>query len=335
VSVAHADFMNKVLGQHPAEPRFLTTINVLRPAEGLALNFWQAVRFGLNAVAGEEENLVTRALGAIPSSIHLHGGGYLNSLWPVNGFKLGIAAGLKRVVGCPLVATGIGFTPQKTVPADDDLAAFEEAISLFDLFEVRDRPSFEFIERYLGPRAQVVDGLDDTYLVPFRRRDGRPRTLSLSCFRPENMLKFLRSLPEGYFGNFERIQFWAATPGDRASRDKLSELFPKLETLDLLRFISSSALPIGPGDVLFTDRFHPHLLAARQGATGAFRGDDEQYYDVKHGSVLALGSPFVPFKDFDTVASLDMPPAAIVERESELVDRKAAIAARVAQALRG
>ena len=45
---------------------------------------------------------------------------------------------------------------------------------------------------------------------------------------------------------------------------------------------------------MITARFHPHLLAARHGAVGIYR-PDEAYYQVKHGSIAALGSSFKPF----------------------------------------
>ncbi len=56
--------------------------------------------------------------------------------------------------------------------------------------------------------------------------------------------------------------------------------------------------PVHRGDAMITNRFHPHLLAARAGATGYFDSSGE-YYRTKHDAVLALGSPFKPLSKLE------------------------------------
>jgi hypothetical protein len=49
-------------------------------------------------------------------------------------------------------------------------------------------------------------------------------------------------------------------------------------------------LPVRRGQSWYTSRFHPHMLAAAAGAKGVAIGILDDYYDVKHGSLLGLGS---------------------------------------------
>lgn len=49
-------------------------------------------------------------------------------------------------------------------------------------------------------------------------------------------------------------------------------------------------LDIAPADIVITTRFHMHLLAARQGARGAWINVRPGYYDVKHCSAVTSGS---------------------------------------------
>ena len=79
---------------------------------------------------------------------------------------------------------------------------------------------------------------------------------------------------------------------------------------------------------MITARFHPHLLAARYGATGAYRVD-QGYYDVKQGSVVDLGSPFRRIGDAPLAELPAAPPPfnPIVRLDAERVAAKRRLAA--------
>lgn len=54
----------------------------------------------------------------------------------------------------------------------------------------------------------------------------------------------------------------------------------------------AAGLPARPGQTWLTTRFHPHLFAAARGASGVAVSVGSEYYDVKHGSLVAAGSPW-------------------------------------------
>jgi hypothetical protein len=224
--------------------------------------------------------------------LHLHGGGYINTIWPTNAFLLGFAAATKRRFGCKIVGTGLGILPAAKPPAEH-LAAFRDAIAAFDVLEVRDRWAFDYLKK-ISDSPRILSGLDDTYLL--RRESGptsRPRTLHYSFFSSANNFDRLLSFAAGPEPKaFERIIFWSCTNQDAKCYEQIAAVCPRTELVSWEDLVHGP-LPVGVGDFMITARFHPHLLAARYGAYGAFR-KDSGYYDVKHGSVVDLGSPFVP-----------------------------------------
>lgn len=222
--------------------------------------------------------------------LHMHGGGYINTIWPKNAFLLGFTAATKREYGCRLVGTGLGLLPAAN-PPELYLPILREAIETFDLLEVRDRWAFDWLRR-ISDAPCVVNGLDDSFLLPREAPQGTgPRTLHLSWFSFaqgfDEMMAYATG-PEAK--DFERILFWACTDQDMRCFEKLKESCPRAESTSWQELVKGP-LPVRPGDVLLTARFHPHMLAARYGATGAYRVD-RGYYDVKQGSIVDLGSPF-------------------------------------------
>ncbi|EYT62170.1 hypothetical protein H483_0111170 [Dietzia sp. UCD-THP] len=70
----------------------------------------------------------------------------------------------------------------------------------------------------------------------------------------------------------------------------------------------STGLPARPGQVWLTSRFHPHLFAAARGASGIALRTGSAFYDVKHGSLQAAGSPWESVAP-DASSSTAMPAA--------------------------
>lgn len=63
----------------------------------------------------------------------------------------------------------------------------------------------------------------------------------------------------------------------------------------------TAGLPARSEQAWLTTRFHPHLFAAARGASGVALLSGSAYYDVKHGSLAAAGSPWVTVAASDVV----------------------------------
>jgi hypothetical protein len=257
----------------------------------------RGVRFFENG--GFDRHPDLRHLDALFSRVkvlHLHGGGYINIMWPHNAFLIGFAAAAKRRYGCRVVGTGLGILPVGDVPGQY-VQLFRDTLEEFHVLELRDRWSYDYLRKFSNSPA-ILLGLDDTYLSP--GSDGepgsRPRTLHFSYFKSadlfEQVLDFAGS---GRAGKFDRVLFWACTDGDKECFERLREVAPHVELISCEKLVRGP-LPVGVGDYMITARFHPHLLAARLGANGVFR-KDYGYYDVKHGSIRDLGSLFAEMGD--------------------------------------
>ena len=222
--------------------------------------------------------------------LHLHGGGYVNTIWPKNAFLLGFAAATSRAFGCRLVGTGLGLLPAAPAP-ELYRPLLAEAIAAFDLIEVRDRWSFDWL-RGLSDSPRIVLGLDDSFLM--RREPPAapgPRTLHVSWFGfADGFEAVLDAAAGARAAGFERVLFWGCIDHDLRLFDRLAAACRGAEAIRWQDLVQGP-IPVRPGDHLITARFHPHLIAARYGATGAYRVD-QGYYDVKQGSIVDLGSPF-------------------------------------------
>lgn len=89
----------------------------------------------------------------------------------------------------------------------------------------------------------------------------------------------------------------AGAGDDKSDDDEVGRALAALQ-LHRARFVPfqevwAAGLPARPGQTWLTTRFHPHLFAAARGASGAAVRIGSGYYDVKHGSLTAAGSPWV------------------------------------------
>ena len=288
----YASISRRFLGTLHPEVGFVDDVNRLKargPATFFAA-FARGMRFYENGGFARHPDLahLAAALERV-KLLHLHGGGYVNTIWPKNAFLLGFAAATKRRYGCRLVGTGLGLLPAAPVP-ELYQPLLAEALEAFDLLEVRDRWAFDWLRRLSGA-ANLVLGLDDSYLLRRAAPAPGPRTLHLSWFASadgfEEVLDFVAGPAAA---GFERILFWACINQDMRLFERLAAVCPRAESIGWQELVRGP-VPVRPGDRMVTARFHPHLVAARHGATGAYR-IDRGYYDVKQGSVVDLGSPF-------------------------------------------
>lgn len=286
VSGAHTAVFKLEFGV-PQGISFSSAIRQVRLATR-ATDFASAASMGYDFLASKRNDNAPAAREALAASlIHLHGGGYLNSKWPTHGFFLGLAAAAKERTGARIVGTGLGLGPFDGV-APSGAGAVEGVWSAFDAVEVRDHWSFDYLQR-VGPEYPVIDGLDDVF-VQSAKADRRPgRALHLALQSNDDTVMIVKKLPQAFVDSFDRLYFWICAPVDASAYLEVSKRFPHVEPLNWLQLLDS--IPTHERNFMITARFHPHLMGARLGFEGRFRSRSA-YYDVKHGSVVALGSGF-------------------------------------------
>ncbi|MEK0157193.1 polysaccharide pyruvyl transferase family protein [Arthrobacter oryzae] len=226
-------------------------------------------------------------------SIHLLGGGYVNGVWPDHvGLVAGMAA-TRKLNGCRLVGSGLGLMP---LPENAELLA--KTFADFSAVSVRDDASAEF----LG----LETGLDDVFLgllhelrrsADSERVQARAKDVML-CIQSDmtdeatfsRLRDKLRVVVENSLANGLSVGYVEAIPGsDRRMFDALEGLIPE-ENFTPFTQVWSEGLPVRRGQQWYTSRFHPHMVAAAAGARGVAIGILDDYYDIKHRSLLELGS---------------------------------------------
>jgi hypothetical protein len=86
------------------------------------------------------------------------------------------------------------------------------------------------------------------------------------------------------------VGYVEAIPGsDRRMFDALEGLIPEENFVPFAQ-VWNDGLPVRRGQHWYTTRFHPHMVAAAAGAKGVALGILDDYYDVKHRSLVDLGS---------------------------------------------
>ncbi|MFP5312196.1 MAG: polysaccharide pyruvyl transferase family protein [Actinomycetes bacterium] len=229
-------------------------------------------------------------------TIHMLGGGYLNSLWPTNAGLVAGAVAVRNLTGAKLFATGLSVIPLLPSGNRADGDSEWDIIRLFAEFDhisVRDTPSADA----LG----VPSGLDDAFLaVGHEHRRGLERggadvvvCLQSDLQSPEQserVTSAVRELVREARNEGKTVQYVEAIPGvDRAGFDAMDDL---IRPEHFIPFISvwRDGLPLKQKQTWLTTRFHLHFMAAAAGAAGVAVGIREGYYDVKHRSLIDLGT---------------------------------------------
>ncbi|MES2657365.1 MAG: polysaccharide pyruvyl transferase family protein [Verrucomicrobiota bacterium] len=312
--------------KHPLRNRLAFRDDFNRFAKSVQdLNFWQQVERGFtfmrdfgflqNGYKGTRDLFDAR-------SFHLHGGGYLAGLWNEKGFILGLTASFAKLYGIPTSATGIGFGPFDSDCPDP--ARFAEILSHFQQFETRDADSHQLLTA-LAPDAGIIDGVDDTFLLPndrIFRRDSTKRRLHLSL-----ITRYLKDIPPAFWpwlveqsAAFDEVVFWVSFPWeDREAIARAQAEIPRCSIFTARELVHFRP-PIGEDDVFLTQRYHVHLAAARAGARG-FHLAHNGYYRQKHESIVALGSGITAL-DFTDLPGLGNLPASSPLDETGLHERK-------------
>ena len=220
-------------------------------------------------------------------SIHLLGGGYLNSMWESHLLMLPALARLKERHGAVLYATGLGLVPLSGLAT----MLVPRWLAQFDRVEARDVET----AKILGS----VAGADDAFLAY-----ANTRPVYSTGSMPDVMIIIQRDLLDAasYDAYVEAALAFTHSQGVRG-RVGIVEAMPPDDAELLHRFraagqrvdffsfgrIWREGFPARPGQVWLTTRFHPHLLAAGAGAVGIAVDIRPGYYSVMHASLQELG----------------------------------------------
>lgn len=224
--------------------------------------------------------------------VHLIGGGYVTGIWPRHYGLMAAAAGAVERSGGRAVMTGQGLWP---VPAHGERLLPRLAAG-FELADVRDEPS----TRLLAGATAVSGTCDDIFLAVgphLYRKPAEPLREVMLCLQSD-----LLAMPRPALAAFvsDTLRAWDVPP-DRvgvvegipgADRGVFDLLEPDLPGARFYPFagVWKHGLPAGPGQTWISTRFHPHLLAAAAGAGGVAVAINEDYYPVKHRSLVELGT---------------------------------------------
>ena len=232
---------------------------------------------------------------------------------------------MRRQFGPKVFATGIGVTPLQ-FNGSESPAALREALAEFALFECRDCHGFDRIFGVTNGSAEVVNGVDDSYLVkPVSSVVGDgARRLHLSFVRQAIPDRGIYDEIRSFAENFDEVKYWNCVPTfNDLNLNELAKLLPKMQVLDCHDLVHAP-IPVAPGDFMITQRFHPHLVAARLGCSGVFLHESKYYFD-KHQSVVHLGSSFTKYVPGGLTFPLDPRTGQLLERDAETMARKARV----------
>lgn len=230
-------------------------------------------------------------LAARADVVHLLGGGYINAIWPRHVGLIAAAVAATRRSRGRAVLTGHGLLPAPPESAP----LVRTLLERFDVIDVRDTPSAEL----LAGVPNVEQSCDDSLLgfQPGRRADGRePRYVI--CVQGDvgeqsgwprlagQLLATLRS----WGARGQQVGVVESIP--RVDREVFALIEHELPGAHFFSFsdIWHNGLPIAAQQTWISTRFHPHLLAAAAGARGVALSVRPGYYDVKHASLVELGS---------------------------------------------
>ncbi len=279
------------------------------------------------------------------TTIHLLGGGYVNSVWPHHISLLVAAAAVSGRSGAKVVATGQGLVPTVEEPA---WTALVTALGAFDIVDVRDTASAQALEGAVGVRQSG----DDAWLAlhrpqPAVYRDEVPAETPgqgggvVLCLQSDLTEKFTGPSGSGVeaLAAFvhDTLDAWEV-PGSAVTvvegipghdYEVPFRLGSRLDGARVLNFhdVWFGGLPAGQGSTWISTRFHPHLIAAAAGDPGVAIVPMPVYYSTKHRSLVEAGSAWSVVDSGDTIP--DRPTAG----GFGTTDRARAIEAKVATAL--
>jgi polysaccharide pyruvyl transferase WcaK-like protein len=265
---------------------------------------WEVVAFAERAVT--DHGLVCRNVAGLQAFeradlVVLLGGGYLTEQWPRNLGVLAAARALRARRGTPVAMTGAGLAPARPTTA----TLVKSLTAGFSVVEVRDKASLE-----IAAGSDAWLGLDDAFLAsPDCGVDASHAADVVLCLQadtvdvtPAELAAFTLATLRAWGAEHERLAYVECIPpDDRRVFDLLVRHVPDMVFVPF-SVLWDRGLPVGPQQTWITTRFHPHLLAASAGAAGVAVMARRGYYDVKHQSLLDLGSGWTLVDDLSEPA---------------------------------
>jgi polysaccharide pyruvyl transferase WcaK-like protein len=244
------------------------------------------------------------------TTIHLLGGGYLNTVWPHHVSLFVAAAAVAGRSGARLVSTGQGLVPTLR---GESWTALCGAFAGFDIVDVRDAASRDALDGIVDARHSG----DDAWLALHRpepqlyRRDepggqiGTPGSegvilclqsdLTESFTGPRGtgvaaLTDFVRSTLDAWEVPGSAVTVVEGIPGH--DYEVAYRLGARLDGATVLPFhdVWRDGLPAGHRQTWISTRFHPHLVAAAAGDPGVAIVSMPVYYSTKHRSLTDAGS---------------------------------------------
>lgn len=274
------------------------------------------------------------------TTIHLLGGGYLNTVWPHHVSLFAAAAAVARRSGARLAATGQGLVPALQGRAR---AALTDAFAAFGIVDVRDTASVDVLDGAVAARHSG----DDAWLAlhrprpPLYRTDPPAERGVVLCLQSdlterfvgpratgvEALADFVHATLDAWDVPGSAVTVVEGIPGHDNEVPYL--LGPRLAGATVLNFrdVWSGGLPAGHRNTWISTRFHPHLMAAAAGDPGVAVVAMPGYYSTKHRSLIEAGS------DWTVVDSGTPVPDRPDGHGFDAVARERAVAAKLATAI--
>ncbi len=229
---------------------------------------------------------------------HLHGSGYINSIWPNSAFLIGVAIAFKRKFKTKIIATGQGLLPLN----EEDTKVIIPYINEFDIFEVRDIPSYETLTK--NGTQNLINGVDDAFLYEdVEPKNHKKPNLHINLQNDDFMkdsleenIKLLNEYIDKFGDMFGKIIFWEFLPNsDRKTYDLLKSIYGRKITIKRYYSTLKDGIKLGKNDFAICSRFHAHLLFAKLGIKGYYVCGNDVYYKIKHETLVKLGSKWQLF----------------------------------------
>lgn len=253
-------------------------------------------------------------------SIHILGGGYINKIWERHIGLLIAAKALKSLTGARLAITGTSLVPSYQPEK------VRELLQDFDFVSVRDQATAELLDTelglddaFLGARAELVrapmSAVAPDLVICLQSDLAQPE-------RVEQGVEIARQAIIDARAAGKTIRYVEALPG--ADWHGFNQLRDVLEADEFIPFTTfwSEGFRFTPQQKWVTTRFHLHFMAAAAGAHGTVIEISDDYYRVKHGSLLDLGTAWNVSQPLDIGAA--NPPNEFAGKFSERVSKKRA-----------
>ncbi|WOC13950.1 polysaccharide pyruvyl transferase family protein [Gordonia sp. MP11Mi] len=269
-------------------------------------------------------------------TIHLVGGGYINSMWPHHMWLIPAIVAVAETTGARAVATGAGLTPAVAGPAH---VAMLDAVARFDVFDVRDAPTAALLvdapglsrtgdDAWLSPRLPTSQTATNDGVVLCAQSDLADGFVWDGRSGVDALASFVRNVLDEWDVPGSQVSVVECIPGhDYTIPTMLANRLDGAQTIPF-RAVWHDGLPAG-GTWLST-RYHPHLLAAAGGASGVAISASPDYYATKHQALVEAGSRWTTLAGAITTIP-DRPTAGgfTADEVRANIDRKRALAQRL------